>query len=373
MSFDGLPNPCRCRSGLDYEVCCAPAPPARVVPESEFRARDFYERTLATCTDPDGDESASWATLNAAMFTVARYVELRRGNPRWRAYFGYENAYANLVRELHSSEEMPDTASLYARFHAPFDLRVFPSRRAPAAFFLDAHEADLPPDAVKAVRACLRAQDEYCGVARSDGREFLVRLRDGKRRESADPLEPEPRCYRGRLIELAGKFHLWSGGPLPDAALTRWRELEEYAIRWYQRRLAPFPKHTHPRKAILFAGIVLRNIDSVVGSVGPSDLDPRQARRWRDEFLRDPESRREDRSLRRELTRYWCDQPEEAFEDRTPREMVATAEGRRRVEAFLNERERNPFVNRPQLDIAIARRKLGLRQEARRRAPRRER
>ncbi len=357
--LDDLPPDCSCRSGLVYAECCTPRPPAPVEPEESEDAAAVYREAHALFVETGLPPST--AALYASAVMVWTYVENRRSDPRFRSYFGYRRYYEDLIRTFGRGILDDDDIPGWLLLRAPFDLRAYPDRRAPAALFLRSSSAGIPPEAARAVRAQLRARDDFARVERDDGAVRLHRLRDNRCLPSASPIEAGARFYLGRLVDFGGQFHGLLGGPSVEETGTRWKLVAESAEAHYHRKDRHLPKHTHPGKVGLIVQIFLRQREEsrrISESTPPLDL--RAYRRWYEQMLADPEYRREERADLRWMSRSWCDWRLTELGGITPRQAAATPQGRQRVEQILSELEDNPFLNRPEIDVSIVRRRLGL-------------
>lgn len=348
-------DPCPCWSGLTYGGCCGDRNLTLLESEESFDAAAVYRAERAFLLDLG--VSPSFAALHASAMTVSMYLEGRRGDPRFRRYFKFRQVYENL---LSSSTREKDEVPPWMVTHAPFDLRASPSRRAAASFFLETHGAALPDEAAAAVRAQLRARDDYAKVEPEGGRLFLERLRDGRRLPFREEIELGTDWFFGRIVDFAGEFHCMGGGPSTAEAAKKWREIGDYAARWYGRRDRMMPPHTHPGKVTIFASFILQTLERFRSSDTEVRLDPREKRRLRAEMYADPELRRIEVEGRRWISRQWCETPQPELGNRTPRSLAGTRRGKEQLRHLLKRWETNPFQGAFRPSLRVIRRSLGL-------------
>lgn len=166
------------------------------------------------------DPSCTGCTLDAAIEVVHEFLdgELSRGS--FPDYFEASLRYANLLSRL-GADEASAVAFILPRL--PFDLTA--DGRTPAEDFLLRWGTALPREAVEAVKALLSAEDEFVEVTEEEeGRPTLRRLRATARRSWGHALPLlEGAIVLGRLVQMRGRFHLFTPELLPDVTSATWR------------------------------------------------------------------------------------------------------------------------------------------------------
>jgi hypothetical protein len=165
------------------------------------------------------DPSCTGCTLDAAIEVVHEFLdgELSRGS--FPDYFEASLRYANLLSRLGADEA---NAIEFILPRLPFDLTA--NGRTPAEDFLLRWGTALPREAVEAIKALLSAEDEFVEVTEEEGRPMLRRLRATARRNWGHALPlPEGAIVLGRLVQMRGRFHLFTPELFADVTSATWR------------------------------------------------------------------------------------------------------------------------------------------------------
>jgi hypothetical protein len=165
------------------------------------------------------DPSCTGCTLDAAIEVVHEFLDRELSRGSFPDYFEASLRYANLLSRL-GADETNAIAFILPRL--PFDLTA--NGRTPAEDFLLRWGTALPREAVEAVKALLSSEDEFVEVTEEEGRPALRRLRATARRSwgHAVPL-PEGAIVLGRLVQMRGRFHLFTPEVFPDLTRATWR------------------------------------------------------------------------------------------------------------------------------------------------------
>jgi hypothetical protein len=165
------------------------------------------------------DPSCTGCTLDAAIEVVHEFLDRELSRGSFPDYFEASLRYANLLSRL-GADEANAIAFILPRL--PFDLTA--GGRAPAEDFLLRWGTALPREAVQAVKALLSAEDEFVQVTEEEGRRVLRRLRATARRSWGHALPlPEGTIVLGRLVQMRGRFHLFTPEVFADVTRATWR------------------------------------------------------------------------------------------------------------------------------------------------------
>jgi hypothetical protein len=165
------------------------------------------------------DPSCTGCTLDAAIEVVHEFLDSELSRGSFPDYFEASLRYANLLSRL-GADEANAIAFILPRL--PFDLTA--DGRTPAEDFLLRWGTALPREAVEAVKALLSAEDEFVEVTEEEGRPTLRRLRATARRSWGHALPlPEGSIVLGRLVQMRGRFHLFTPEVFPGFTRATWR------------------------------------------------------------------------------------------------------------------------------------------------------
>jgi hypothetical protein len=165
------------------------------------------------------DPSCTGCTLDAAIEVVHEFLDSELSRGSFPDYFEASLRYANLLSRL-GAEEANAIAFILPRL--PFDLTA--NGRTPAEDFLLRWGTALPREAVEAVKALISAEDEFVEVTEEEGRPTLRRLRATARRSWGHALPlPEGSIVLGRLVQMRGRFHLFTPEVFPGFTRATWR------------------------------------------------------------------------------------------------------------------------------------------------------
>jgi hypothetical protein len=198
-----------------YAAAGIPLPPGR----NAARAFDAVEAFEAARKKGRRDPSCTGCTVDAAIEVVHEFLDRELSRGSFPDYFEASLRYANLLSRL-GADEANVIAFILPRL--PFDLTA--DGRTPAEHFILRWGTALPRGAVEAVKALLSAEDEFVEVTEEEGRPALRRLRGTARRSwgHAVPI-PDGAIALGRLVQMRGRFHLFTPEPFPDVTRATWR------------------------------------------------------------------------------------------------------------------------------------------------------
>ena len=198
-----------------YAAAGVALPPGR----NAARPFDAVEAFEAARKSGRRDPSCTGCTLDAAIEVVHEFLDRELSRGSFPDYFEASLRYANLLSRL-GADEANAIAFILPRL--PFDLTA--DGRTPAEDFLLRWGTALPREAVDAVKALLSAEDEFVEVTEEEGGPALRRLRATARRSWGHALPlPEGAIVLGRLVQMRGRFHLFTPELFADVTSATWR------------------------------------------------------------------------------------------------------------------------------------------------------
>jgi hypothetical protein len=254
-----------------------------------------------------------------------------------------------------------------------YDYRTSIDRKRVAELFLDENESELSPLERDLVRDWVNTHlsvYQVTGVteARVDLQDVFTTEARSLNEAGADRYLSPGVLLLGRLLPVGSSLRFAPAvTPLPaHGKVSLLDTIKPRFTSWQQARYGADWKDFLNESGYLLNHFLIRDMEPMEApAIEESEIDPVQAAR---SIARRMQSEVITSSLDQHYER-WLNKPVPEWGGKTPREMVATAEGTDRVEIFLSilqdvERER-ARSGQPTYDVNLLRRKLGLIREAR--------